>query len=145
MTASEPEIIARGLIVEEGRVLVCRNLAKGYAYLPGGHIEAGETAAAALAREFDEECGVAITVGDAALVAELVTGPDDGGLHEYTLVFHVERSGDDPVTSREPHISFEWMDLGAMVDADLRPSCIKAWIASGGSTSGPDVAFVSGV
>lgn len=143
MTTPVPEIIARGLLVEAGRVLVCRNLAKGYAYLPGGHVEWNETAAEALAREFREECGVTVAVGEACLVTELVTGPNNGGLHEYTMVFHVERAGDGPVESVEPGIGFEWIDLAAVVDDDVRPTSVRAWIASGGVADGPNVAFVS--
>ncbi len=143
MSESRPEIIARGMLVEHGRVLVCRNLDQGYAYLPGGHIDPGETADEALAREFMEECGIAITVGHAALVAEVVTGPTDGDLHEYNLVFHVERRGEGPIESLEPGIGFEWLDLAGVVDADLRPVSIKAWLASGGEASGPAVSFVS--
>ncbi|MEL6797848.1 MAG: NUDIX domain-containing protein [Planctomycetota bacterium] len=145
---AQPEVIARGLIIEAGKVLVCQNLAKGYSYLPGGHVDPGETAAAALAREFLEECGLGVEVKDPAVICELVTGPDDGSLHEYSMVFHVERRGSDepcsPVESRENHIGFVWLDLAAVVDADLRPTPIKAWIASGGSVQGPAVPFVTG-
>lgn len=143
MTERTPEIIARGILIESGRVLVCRNLAKGYAYLPGGHVDPGETAERALAREFMEECGLPVTVNDISLVTELVTGPDEGNLHEYNLVFHVERQGSDPIESREPEIGFEWLDLAAVVDADLRPTSIKGWLASGGEAEGPEIAFVS--
>ncbi|MEL6499428.1 MAG: NUDIX domain-containing protein [Planctomycetota bacterium] len=142
-----PEIIARGLLVEAGRVLLCRNVAKGYFYLPGGHVDHGERASDALAREFREECSVGIVVRDAALVCELVTGSDDGGLHEYNVVFHVEREpagNAEPVASLEPHIAFEWLDLAAVVDADLRPTPIKAWIASGGAVDAAQASFLSG-
>lgn len=139
MTHATPEVIARGLLIENGSVLVCRNIAKGYAYLPGGHIDPGETAAAALAREFTEECGLAVTVGDCLLVSELLAD----GPHEINLVFHVERRGDDAVESSEDHIAFDWLDLGAVVDADLRPTSIRAWIASGGTSENDRVGFVS--
>ncbi len=135
-----PETIARGLLIEAGRVLVCRNLAKGYAYLPGGHVEWGEPAAVALARELHEECAMDALVGRCALVTELVAD----GLHEINLVFHVERrDGEEAVQSREPEIGFEWLDLAAVVDEDLRPTSIRAWIASGGAVEGPKADFLS--
>ena len=52
------------------RVLLCRNVKHGYCYLPGGHVEFGESAAGALAREFLEESGLRVRVGNLALVSE---------------------------------------------------------------------------
>lgn len=37
------EVIARGVCVAGGKVLLCRPKAGGYTYLPGGHVEFGET------------------------------------------------------------------------------------------------------
>ena len=33
------DLIARGVALHRGRILVCRNRKKGNCYLPGGHIE----------------------------------------------------------------------------------------------------------
>ena len=146
--SGSPEVIARGVWVHEGRVLVCRNLAGGYAYLPGGHVEPGETAAEALVREFDEETGQRISAGRCVMVAEVIFGqPPRSGGHELNLVFLVEQplaGGEGPeVQSREPHIAFEWLDLAAVVDTDLRPSAIRAWLVGGGAATGPSDLFVS--
>gem|GEM_PF-6887474 len=48
------EVIARGLIIANNALLLCRNVAGGYWYLPGGHVEPGESAAEALSRELVE-------------------------------------------------------------------------------------------
>ena len=48
------ELIARGVFVRGGAVLLCQNVKHGYYYLPGGHVEFGEAAAVALAREIDD-------------------------------------------------------------------------------------------
>ena len=58
------ENIARGVCVVDGRVLLCRPKKGGYTYLPGGHIEFGETSRAALVREMKEETGLDATAGD---------------------------------------------------------------------------------
>ena len=45
-----------------GRVLLVRRTDDGYWVLPGGRVEVGESASAAVIREVAEEAGVAITV-----------------------------------------------------------------------------------
>ena len=45
------ETIARGVCVKDGKVLLCFPKDRSYAYLPGGHIEFGETGRVALVRE----------------------------------------------------------------------------------------------
>ena len=60
--------VVAGLILREGRFLVARRPADdplGPVWeFPGGKVEPGETHAAALARELDEELGIAVAVGE---------------------------------------------------------------------------------
>ena len=137
---SHIEIIARGLLIQEGYALLCRDRKGGYYYLPGGHIEFNEAAAVALAREFKEETGLGVQVGACALITEGAFIQKGSGKHELNLVFHVEHPHPNPnhphplpdeVKSKEDHIAFEWVDLAAAVDLDIRPLVIKAWLASG--------------
>jgi len=141
-TYAKPEVIARGLLTRGPSVLVCRNLAKGYCYLPGGHIEPGELAAQSLVREFEEETGLAVRATSPSLIAEVLFGKAG---HEINVVFHVEHRGELPevVESKEADIGFEWLDAAAIVDADLRPRAIKAWLVGGGLTQHAGVDFVS--
>ena len=64
------ENIVRGVCVVDGHVLLCRPKKGGYTYLPGGHIEFGETSRAALVREMKEETGLSVSVGDLLGVVE---------------------------------------------------------------------------
>jgi 8-oxo-dGTP diphosphatase len=126
------EVIARGLLMDGGRVLLCRSVKGGYYYLPGGHVEFGEAAGVALAREFKEECGVQVDVGTCGLVTEGVFMTRKRQHHEVNLVFHVERRGTaSAVTSAEPEIAFEWVDLAALTDLDVRPEIVRAWLVAG--------------
>lgn len=128
------EIIARGLIRSGTKVLLCRSVSKGYMYLPGGHVEFCEPAQAALARELDEEAGVVATPGDLMMTHEhTFTDRKGRAHHEINLVFHVEHSlsGDVQVPSREPDIAFDWVDIASVVDLDIRPQGVKAFIAAG--------------
>ena len=52
------EICARAIIRHRGKILVCRAKKSKFYFFPGGHIEYGETATAALKRELKEELGV---------------------------------------------------------------------------------------
>lgn len=137
------EVLARGVLIEHGRVLVCRNLAKGYVYLPGGHVEPGETAAEAVARELTEEAGLTVRVGACLAVAEVLVPDLRPPLHELNLVFHVERDNQDPITSREPGLGFEWIELAQAVDTDLRPRALKAWLMDGVARAMGGTEFIS--
>ncbi len=138
--------------------MMCRNLKHGYLYLPGGHVEFGESAAEAVAREFLEECGVAVRVGGLALASEGVFATKKRSHHEVNLVFHVERVGGartaasgrsdtqnkpKPIKSSEDHIAFDWVDLSAVVDFDIRPTAAKAWLATRGGPSATLAEWVS--
>lgn len=126
------ETIARGAILDQGHVLLCRSVKHRYSYLPGGHVEPGETASYALSREMIEEAGVTITPGELALVAESRFIQKGKPRHEITLVFHVEHtlSASRPVPSLEKHIEFWWADLASLVDHDIRPNSAKSWLAT---------------
>ncbi|MEO1129985.1 MAG: NUDIX domain-containing protein [Planctomycetota bacterium] len=141
--AKHIEFIARGVLQHGHRLLLCRNAKHGYTYLPGGHVEFGETAAEALAREFREETGLDVRVGSCGLVCEQTFEQGGKQRHEVSVVFHVEPvdlqidAAGHPATveSLEPKIAFDWVDLAALVDADLRPTAIKAWLTSGAAST----------
>jgi 8-oxo-dGTP diphosphatase len=141
--SNEIEVIARGLIRHGHRLLACKNTARGYYYLPGGHVEPGEAASVAIAREIMEETGEIAHVGPPLFACEVLFKDREKNRHEFNIVFHVElgkkRPGTIPPTilSKEKGIAFEWIDQAAVVDMDLRPSAIRAWIASG-CAPGPD-------
>lgn len=131
------EIIARGVLIHDARVLLCRNIEHGYTYLPGGHVEFAEPARVALNREMIEECGLGVEVGPLLLTTEEVFQGPKRVHHEINMVFHMEQLGGQPtpptnVPSEEDHIDFVWADLAELIDVDLRPASMKAWLMSGG-------------
>src|ERR1700761_1029432 len=67
MTCSGPARIVAGVLVRDGRVLLClrspeRRWSPCLWDLPGGHVERGESDPVALARELGEEVGVQVAV-----------------------------------------------------------------------------------
>ena len=147
------EIIARGLLINQGRVLMCRNIKHSYCYLPGGHVEFAERASDALIREIKEETGLESSTGPLLLTTEQCF--DDGKRvhHEINVVFHVEHLGESKtpgakppeiVPSIEDHIDFVWVDLAELPEADVRPNEIKAWLMSGGATQPSQGPWLSG-
>lgn len=135
MSRRDIEVIARGALFHGEHVLACRNVERGYLYLPGGHVEFGEPAAAALAREFLEESGLTVRVGPLLLATENIFESGGKRRHEINLVFHVEHP-DPPaaVGSLEPAIAFDWLDPRLRVD--LRPGAILEWLRSNPSPAG---------
>lgn len=147
------EFIARGLLVDQGRVLLCRNIEHNYCYLPGGHVEFAEKASDALIREIKEETGLESSLGPLLLTTEQCF--DDGKRvhHEFNTVFHVEHIGTsktptstqpEQVPSIENYIDFVWVDFAQLSETDIRPNEIKAWLMSGGVTEPSQGPWLSG-
>ena len=154
--SGEIEIIARGCLIRGSKVLLCQNLKHGYFYLPGGHVEFCESAAAALAREFLEESGLRVRVTDLALVSEGAFATKKHHHHELNLVFHLEHGGGGdagewganagahpPVRSLEDGIAFAWVELAAVPETDVRPVSAKAWLAAGAGQTQGTIEWVS--
>ncbi len=77
--------VVAAVIFEKGRVLICQRRAGDSLGLkwefPGGKVHSGESLHAALARELEEELGVAATVGDLLRETEFTYGQIDRAVH----------------------------------------------------------------
>jgi len=104
------EVIVRALVIRGDQILVCMPVDGEYCYLPGGHVEPGESSISAIKREMLEECGVAVDVGELAAVSEERFIQGDKERHEINLVFHVKLSKPTLiVASVEDDIVFDWI------------------------------------
>jgi len=136
--ASNIEVLARGVLVHQGRVLLATPLNETYTYLPGGHVEFGEPAAQALRRELVEELGVEATVDSFIGVVEGAFN-DNGRRHaEINLIFRLvcpALQSDQAPLSRESHIAFCWQPLDNLAGVHLLPEvlcqCLPQWLAEG--------------
>lgn len=123
--ASVPtEIIARGVVIREGRILAARDRAQLWYFLPGGHVETGEIIEAALVRELREELGCTATVIGFVGVVEYGYPVGETYRQELNLVFEVTLEAAQP-TSQEDHLEFTWLRLDALPSTDLRPESLR--------------------
>ena len=114
------ETIARGVAVRDGKVLLCRAKGGQSTYLPGGHIEFGETGREALVREVKEELGTDSTAGEFLGVVEN-SFDQHGKRHcEINLVYRLDLAS-DATESQEDWIAFEWCALAELPKANLLP------------------------
>lgn len=134
------ENIARALVVHDEKLLVTRCLKKdggfSHAFLPGGHVEHGETVETTLKREFKEEMGIeTIVVGDYVATQENFYGKEENRAHEFNYIFLAKFDGMNskvPMKSIESHIAFAWCPINDLKSVDLKPEAlikeIPAWI-----------------
>jgi 8-oxo-dGTP pyrophosphatase MutT (NUDIX family) len=129
------ETIARGVAICGGRILLCRAKGGKSSYLPGGHIEFGESAREALLREIREELGAEATTGRFLGVVENSFLQHGKPHSEINLVFELKFKSVPAAEAKEDWIEFEWRELADLRGANLLPDAFNAL------ADGPDVFF----
>ena len=116
--------LARGLFIKDGKVLVAHAIGHRNTFLPGGHVEFGESAKDALVREINEELGITCTIGKFLGLVEH-KWMNKGVLHcEVNQIFEVHSKKlqiDINPESREPHIEFFWLHDTELEESNLQP------------------------
>ena len=116
------EVIARGVCAVDGKLLLCKAKGGKTTYLPGGHIEFGETGRQALVREIKEELGLDSTAGAFLGVVENSFIQHGKPHAEINLVYELSLA-DGEVRAREDWIEFEWRPLDNL--GDLLPEVFR--------------------
>ena len=116
------ETIARGVCVVEGKILLCKAKGGKTTYLPGGHIEFGETGRQALVREIKEELGLDSSTGAFLGVVENSFLQHGAPHSEINLVYELSlpKGG---IKAQEDWIEFEWRPLSDL--GDLLPETFR--------------------
>ncbi|MEM9987585.1 MAG: NUDIX domain-containing protein [Bacteroidota bacterium] len=116
MESESIDILVRGVLIKEGKVLLLKRPAKkGGGYnLVGGHVESGETPARALRREIFEEIGVRISL-DSSEMMRVVYRERPGRPPKLHLVFWLH-GWEGEITNRDPDkcLGLEWYPLDAL-------------------------------
>lgn len=118
------EIIVRGLVLKDGRILVCKTENRDYYFLPGGHVEFGENMKKALVREFKEE--LEIRPRSAKLIGSIENIFHQKGKlnHEINFVFVAEIE-EDEIEAKEDHLSFKWFLPHDLIEEKFVPPALR--------------------
>jgi len=117
------EVIARGVCVQDCKILLCRAKGGATTYLPGGHIEFGETGREALMREVKEELGVDSDTGAFLGVVENSFQQHGKPHAEINLVYELKLPASTAARAQEDWIDFEWRELSNL--DDLLPAVFR--------------------
>lgn len=134
------EILARGVCVRNGRLLLCRSRKRKLWYLPGGHVDFGEAAQDALEREITEELGLPSRAGRFLGAVEHAFRQNGKAKSEISLLFHLTIPGvrpGRPLVPAEPKLAFRWVPMSGLGRVRMEPAplrkCLAAWLRSPGA------------
>ena len=129
-------VLSRAVIIDQGNILLCKtlDLKINFYFLPGGHIENGESARASLLRELKEETGFDCQEKRFLGCLEYSFEPGRNSIchnHEYNFVFEAESKhlkSDKKIESPEKHIELIWEPIANLSELDLRAEPLKILI-----------------
>ena len=122
-----------GICINNGKVLLQKPTNDNAFAFPGGHVEFGETNAQTLIREFKEEIGVDISVGDLKWVAEIFFPWGDRPCHQICLYYIVDITsnniplegmfiGKEKIEGRKFDLEFHWIPISKLNNIDVYPT-----------------------
>ena len=125
-----------GICVHDGKILLQTTTDDPAFALPGGHVAFGETNAQTLIREFKEELGAEISVGELKWVAEVFFPWGNRPCHQICLYYLVEITdaatpregvfiGKEQMEGRKFDLEFHWVPLEKVVGYELYPTQCK--------------------
>lgn len=122
-----------GICIQNGKVLLQKpSNDTGFAF-PGGHVTLGETNEQTLIREFQEEIGIDVAVGDLKWVGELFFPWGKKSCHQICLYYVVElQAGDIPlegmflgkehIEGRNFDLEFHWIPVTELKNIEVYPT-----------------------
>jgi 8-oxo-dGTP diphosphatase len=141
-TKNHIHVLSRAVIINQGQILLCKtlDLPISFYFLPGGHVEHGESVEASLIRELVEETGAECKIKRFLGCLEYSFEPGHSSIchnHEYNFIFEVESEvlkSAYTIPQLEAHIELLWMPLNKLSEIDFRAeplrNLIPLWLKS---------------
>ena len=123
-----------GICVHDGKVLLQTTTGEDRSFaFPGGHVSFGETNKDTLAREFREEIGADVTVGELKWVGEVFFPWGKKRCHQICLYYMVELTepaipldgcflGEEKMEDRKFDLEFHWIPLDQVAQLEVYPT-----------------------
>lgn len=129
-------VLSRAVIIDQNHILLCKtlDLEKNFYFLPGGHVEHGESVEISLLRELVEETGSEVRIKRFLGCLEYSFEPGANSIchnHEYNFIFEVESDNlklQNKIPQLEKHIELVWIPLLKIADIDFRAEPLKRLI-----------------
>ncbi len=127
------ELIARIVVKREDKILLCLNKKANTYFLPGGHVEFGDTLEKTIYKETAEELGWTEddikSIKFNGYLENSFTSTSGTDIHaELNMIFDVEIGLDVKTQSQESHIEFQWIDRANLPSITLLPKAISQFI-----------------
>ncbi|MBQ7321239.1 MAG: NUDIX hydrolase [Clostridia bacterium] len=126
-----------GVCLHDGKVLLQKPTNDSAHAFPGGHVMFGETNEQTLIREFREEIGAEIRVGELMWVGEIFFPWGDRPCHQICLYYAVELTdpilmertsfiGEEQLENRDFSLEFLWIPINRLSDIEVYPPEARA-------------------
>lgn len=129
-------VLSRAVIIDQDYILLCKtlDLPSSFYFLPGGHVEHGESVETSLLRELMEETGATSKIKRFLGCLEYSFEPGYSSIchnHEYNFIFEVELDAvksNHKVPQLEAHIELLWIPLHELSEIDFRAEPLRELI-----------------
>lgn len=134
--------LARAVIIENGQILLAHAKKSTNTFLPGGHVESGESVITTIERELHEKLGLACRVGKYLGAVEHSWFQQGIEHFEMNHLFETNIPGVQDLTnpeSKEDHLGFYWAPIADLETYNLQPYPLVALIQNKSKSKGVSI------
>ncbi|WP_232296972.1 NUDIX domain-containing protein [Candidatus Orientia mediorientalis] len=128
--------MSRGVIIDQGHILLCRtlDLPISFYFLPGSHVEHGESVETSILRELMEETSAHFKIKRFLGCLEYSFEPGHSSIchnHEYNFIFEAESESlqrNNKISQLEAHIELIWRPCINYLKLTFRAEPLRALV-----------------